>query len=45
MLKMMLNPQCNFLHQDASPKTLSLLQQIFSFELDTKMTIIFLNYI
>jgi hypothetical protein len=34
-----------FLHQDASPKTLPSLQQILSFELDTKIAIIFFNYI
>jgi hypothetical protein len=39
------SPQCSSLHQDASPKTLSSLQQILSFKLDTKMVIVFLNYI
>jgi hypothetical protein len=33
------------MHQNASPKTLLSLQQILSFKLDTKMTIVFFNYI
>jgi hypothetical protein len=35
-LEMTSNLQCNFVHQDASPKTLPSLQQIISFEPDTK---------
>jgi len=45
MLEMTSNPSMELFSSKCKSKTLPSLKQILSFELDTKMTIIFFNYV